>query len=89
MQFKKNHAATLIELLVVIAILAAMLLPAHKSSTGPLPTGGNEVFIDGSARWIKARTMLFIHFWSTARPLYCYQEDLGVLEPQRSKLAKV
>ena len=46
-------------------------------------------FIDGSARWIKANTMLFIHSWSTGRPLYFYQEDLGVLEPQRGNLAKV
>ena len=64
-------------------------LPAHKGSSGALPAGGNEVFIDGSARWIKANTMLFIHSWSTGRPLYFYQEDLGVLEPQRGNLAKV
>ncbi|MEI6078917.1 MAG: prepilin-type N-terminal cleavage/methylation domain-containing protein [Verrucomicrobiota bacterium] len=64
-------------------------LPAHKSSSGALPAGGNEVFIDGSARWIKANVMLFIHSWSNARPLYFYQEDLGVLEPQRASLATV
>jgi prepilin-type N-terminal cleavage/methylation domain-containing protein len=64
-------------------------LPAHKKSSGALPDGGNEVFIDGSARWIKANIMLFIHSWSTARALYFYQEDLGVLEPQRASLATV
>lgn len=64
-------------------------LPAHGTSSGTLPAGGNEVFIDGSARWIKADVMVFIHSWSTARPLYFYQEDLGVLEPQRGSLAKV
>jgi prepilin-type N-terminal cleavage/methylation domain-containing protein len=63
-------------------------LPARPAASGALPAGGNEVFIDGSARWIKAKTMLFIHSWSTGRPLYFYQEDLGVLEPQRGMLAK-
>ncbi|MGH7980791.1 MAG: prepilin-type N-terminal cleavage/methylation domain-containing protein, partial [Limisphaerales bacterium] len=29
-------------------------LPAHKDSSGQLPAGGNEVFIDGSAHWVKA-----------------------------------
>jgi len=64
-------------------------LPAHIDNGKTLPAGGTEVFIDGSARWIKANTMLFIHSWSTARPLYFYQDDLGALEPQRANLAKV
>ena len=64
-------------------------LPVHQNSSGVLPAGGNEVFIDGSARWIKANTMLFIHSWSNARPLFFYQEDLGALEPQRAALVTV
>jgi prepilin-type N-terminal cleavage/methylation domain-containing protein len=65
-------------------------LPAHKDALGSLPAGGNEVFIDGSGRWIKARgIMRFVHSWSTARELYIYQEDLGVLEPQRANLKTV
>jgi prepilin-type N-terminal cleavage/methylation domain-containing protein len=65
-------------------------LPAHKDGVGTLPAGGNEVFIDGSGRWIKARgTMMFIHSWSTIRELYIYQEDLGKLEPQRASLKTV
>jgi prepilin-type N-terminal cleavage/methylation domain-containing protein len=64
-------------------------LPAHKTSSGTLPAGANEVFIDGSAGWIKANVMLFIHSWSNARPLYFYQEDLGALEPQRASLETV
>ena len=50
------------------------------------PAGANEVFIDGSARWIKGQDLLFIHTWSSPRELYFYQEDLGALEPQRGSL---
>ena len=65
-------------------------LPAHKDGAGTLPSGGNEVFIDGSARWIKAHNnMVFVHSWSTLRELYIWQDDLGVLEPQRSSLKHV
>jgi prepilin-type N-terminal cleavage/methylation domain-containing protein len=64
-------------------------LPAHKDGVGTLPAGGNEVFIDGSARWIKARQMVFVHSWNVVRELYIYQDDLGVLEPQRASLKRV
>jgi hypothetical protein len=66
-------------------------LPAHKDSSRKVPAGGNQVFVDGSGRWIKARQMMFIHTWSVplGRELYFYQEDLGELEPQRAKLKRV
>jgi prepilin-type N-terminal cleavage/methylation domain-containing protein len=57
-------------------------LPAHKES-GMLPSGGNEVFADGSARWIKTKgIMMFLHSWAdpsdpAPRRLFFYQEDLG------------
>ncbi len=55
-------------------------LPAHKRPGG-LPAGGNEVFIDGSARWVKYTEMYFIHSWSVSdRELYFYQDDLGELD---------
>ncbi|HWH68230.1 MAG TPA: hypothetical protein VNT26_02555, partial [Candidatus Sulfotelmatobacter sp.] len=65
-------------------------LPAHKAAASPLPDGGNEVFIDGSARWIKARDMRFIHSWSVSnRELYFWQENLGELETERSNLKRI
>lgn len=65
-------------------------LPAHKSAIGSLPAGGNEVFIDGSTRWVKASgTMMFLHSWSTVRELYIFQDDIGTLEPQRAQLKRV
>jgi prepilin-type N-terminal cleavage/methylation domain-containing protein len=55
-------------------------LPAHKRSGG-LPKGGNEVFIDGSARWVKSQDMYYIHTWAVgSRELYFYQDDLGELD---------
>jgi len=64
-------------------------LPAHKDGARALPAGGNEVFIDGSARWIKARQMVFVHSWNVIRELYIYQDDLGILEPQRANLKPI
>lgn len=65
-------------------------LPAHKGSSG-LPEGGNEVFADGSARWVKARDMRLIHSYAGAftREIYFMQDDLGALEPYRANLQKV
>ena len=55
-------------------------LPAHKR-TGGMPAGGNEVFIDGSARWVKSREMFYIHTWAVgSRELYFYQDDLGQID---------
>lgn len=59
-------------------------LPAHKDgSSKNHPAGGNEVFIDGSAQWIKAQgKMMYLHSWSDPqsgqlRYLYFWQSDLG------------
>ncbi len=65
-------------------------LPAHRNGAATVPAGGNEVFIDGSARWVRAsKTMMFLHSWNPVRELYIYQDDLGELEPQRANLKRV
>lgn len=53
-------------------------MPAHKTRSG-LPAGGNQLYMDGSARWVKFQQMLFIHSWSTdgSRDAYIAQDDLG------------
>ncbi|MCP5519006.1 MAG: type II secretion system protein [Verrucomicrobiales bacterium] len=63
-------------------------MPPHKTG-GNLPDGGNQLYMDGSARWVAFNKMLFIHSWSPggSRDAYFYQEDLGPqLEPQRDRL---
>ncbi|HEY4415055.1 MAG TPA: prepilin-type N-terminal cleavage/methylation domain-containing protein [Verrucomicrobiae bacterium] len=68
-------------------------LPAHKDA-GNFPAGGNEVFIDGSARWIKTKgVMMYLHIWGAmpdnTEQLYFWQQDLGVITAaQQSFLTK-
>jgi prepilin-type N-terminal cleavage/methylation domain-containing protein len=51
-------------------------LPAHKGKSG-LPAGGNEVFIDGSARWVRAADMRYITYgWDATKQFYFYQDNL-------------
>ena len=47
-------------------------LPPHPK--GIKPAGGNEVFTDGSARWIKWATMYQFHTWRTDRNCFWYQD---------------
>jgi hypothetical protein len=63
-------------------------LPPHKS-TGNLPSGGNQLLMDGSAYWVRAQSMYFLHTWgggwSSARIAYFYQDPKDFdakLQPQ-------
>ena len=53
------------------------------------PAGNNEVFIDGSARWIKGQDLMYIHTWGAGHEFYFYQEDLGALESRRGNLKRI
>jgi len=65
-------------------------LPAHKAKNN-LPAGGNEVFIDGSARWVKAAEMRFVHSYNTgSRLFFMYQDKLEtVFGTQTASLQKI
>jgi prepilin-type N-terminal cleavage/methylation domain-containing protein len=67
-------------------------LPAHKATGNRNnPAGANEVFIDGSARWIKAYgNMRFFHSWGGIdRALFFYQEDLDSYWEPRMQAAGI
>jgi prepilin-type N-terminal cleavage/methylation domain-containing protein len=50
-------------------------LPPHRNPGTSFPAGGNEVFSDGSGRWITADKMRFLTTWDTVnRKCYFYQD---------------
>jgi prepilin-type N-terminal cleavage/methylation domain-containing protein len=65
-------------------------LPAHAGK-GNLPAGGNEVFIDGSGRWVKAAEMRYITYgWDATKQFYFYQDNLDeVFKTQTGQLQKI
>ena len=66
-------------------------LPPHRGAGGS-PTGGNEVFTDGSAHWIKIGLMRALSTWSIGgRQCYWYQDrsDFGWTTTQMLRLDSV
>jgi prepilin-type N-terminal cleavage/methylation domain-containing protein/prepilin-type processing-associated H-X9-DG protein len=51
----------------------------HPAGKGTHPDGGNVLFTDGSARWIKYANMYFISSFDPGAHIYAYQEDWGNL----------
>lgn len=49
-------------------------IPPHPNKLG-FPDGGNQLFVDGSARWIKFEQTHFLHSWApSSRRGYFYQD---------------
>lgn len=55
---------------------ACKYIPEHRSGTHPYPSGGNEVFADGSAQYCKVQTMYQFTTWGSGRNFWFYQ-NLG------------
>jgi hypothetical protein len=50
----------------------------HPKPGRSCPEGGNQLYADGSANWVKFDKMLFLTSWNTGtRRLFFYQEDIG------------
>lgn len=67
-------------------------IPPHRNRSSTLPAGGNQVFVDGSASWIKAQTMYFLHSWSPSggdRIAYFYQDDSDFVPTLRAQLPQL
>jgi prepilin-type N-terminal cleavage/methylation domain-containing protein len=63
-------------------------LPPHRGANGS-PVGGNQVFTDGSAKWIKLDLMRVLHTFDTGtRQCYFYQDrsDFGWTAAQMARL---
>jgi type II secretory pathway pseudopilin PulG len=52
-------------------------IPPHKGARGRMPSGGNQLFIDGSAQCYKAQTMYGLHTWAdpASRLGYFFQDS--------------
>jgi prepilin-type N-terminal cleavage/methylation domain-containing protein len=61
-------------------------LPPHRKGGSFFPAGGNEVFCDGSAQWIKIENMRFLTFIDLLRKCYAYQDRQDMTGPLLLKL---
>jgi prepilin-type N-terminal cleavage/methylation domain-containing protein len=62
-------------------------VPQHVQPGSKVPVGGNQLSMDGSARWIKARTMYFLTTWAPGtRDGYFYQDESDFAANLRSAL---
>jgi prepilin-type N-terminal cleavage/methylation domain-containing protein len=51
-------------------------VPQHVRPGSKVPVGGNQLFMDASARWIKAQKMYFLTTWAPGtRDGYFYQDE--------------
>jgi hypothetical protein len=61
-------------------------IPPHRDRRG-LPEGGNHVYTDGSASWVRFEDMYFLHSWNPGgRICYWYQDPAGITDRRLPRL---
>jgi len=49
-------------------------MPPHRTGSSRAPAGGNQLYVDGSAEWVKFERMYFLTSWRTSdRAAFMYQ----------------
>jgi len=57
-------------------------IPQHKAGNHPYPEGGNEVFVDGSAKFCQVQTMYQFTTWgASSRQFWFYQSLADITTP--------
>ncbi len=56
-------------------------MPQHRQPGTAVPEGGNELFADASARWVKFSKMYFFTTWDTANRIALFYQDPTDFEP--------
>jgi type II secretory pathway pseudopilin PulG len=57
---------------------AYQYIPPHREGTNAVPTGGNEVFADGSASWCRVQTMHNFTSWTSQNEMWFYQSTADI-----------
>ncbi|MDW7979243.1 MAG: prepilin-type N-terminal cleavage/methylation domain-containing protein [Verrucomicrobiales bacterium] len=65
-------------------------MPQHRGPRSMVPTGGNQVFADGSVGWHKFEEMFFIHTWIlNTRIAYVYQDPKDFPAQMQARLDQI